>query len=46
MTIHLSLVLNVLWPLLGVFASLRVPLLRKLFSVRPISPLPERKSAA
>ena len=42
----LILVLNVLWPLLGVFVSLRVPLLRKLFSVRPISPLPERKSAA
>ena len=40
------LVLNVLWPLLGVFVSLRVPLLRKLFSVRPISPLPERTSAA
>lgn len=42
----LILVLNVLWPLLGVFVSLRVPLLRKLFSVRPISPLPERKSGA
>ena len=42
----LILVLNVLWPLLGVFVSLRVPLLRKLFSVRPISPLPERKLAA
>ena len=42
----LILMLNVLWPLLGVFVSLRVPLLRKLFSVRPISPLPERKSAA
>lgn len=40
----LILVLNVLWPLLGVFVSLRVPLLRKLFSVRPISPLPERAS--
>lgn len=42
----LILVLNVLWPLLGVFVSLRVPLLRKLFIVRPISPLPERKLAA
>lgn len=37
------LTLNVIWPLLGVFASLRVPLLRKLFSVRQLSPLPERK---
>ena len=42
----LILVLNVLWPLLGVFVSLRVPLLKKLFSVRPISPLPKRTSAA
>lgn len=39
------LTLNVIWPLLGVLASLRVPLLRKLFSVRPISPLPESKPA-
>lgn len=38
------LTLNVLWPLLGVFVSLRTPLLRKLFSVRPLSPLPERES--
>ena len=35
------LTLNVIWPLLGVLASLRVPLLRKLFSVRPIPPSPK-----
>ena len=40
------LTLNVAWPLLGVFVSLRIPLLRKLFSVRPLSPLPEHEPAA
>lgn len=38
------LTLNVIWPLLGVLVSLRVPLLRKLFSVRPISPPPRKQS--
>ena len=43
--IIIILTLNTIWPLLGVLVSLRVPLLRKLFSVRPISPLPESNPA-
>lgn len=39
------LTLNILWPLLGVFVSLRIPLLRKLFSVRPLSPFPKHEPA-
>lgn len=35
--------LNVLWPLFGVFVSLHVPLLRRLFSVRSLSQLPEHE---
>lgn len=44
-SIIIILTLNMIWPLLGVLVSLRVPLLRKLFSVRPISPLPESNPA-
>lgn len=41
----LILALNILWPLLGVFISLRVPSLKKLFNTRRVSPLPESKPA-
>lgn len=39
----LILTLNVLWPLFGVFVTLRVPIMKRLFSVKRINPLGPQK---
>lgn len=44
LTTIIILTLNVLWPLLGVYVTMRVPLLKRLFSVREIHQLGPQKN--